>query len=287
MARSLGWIPVLVIVAVAGVANSDVQGNYFTTSDGVRLHYLDDGEGLAIVLIPGWMNPASIWEPQIRHFSQHYRVIALDPRSQGESEQVAEGHYPERRSRDIMELIEHLDVSPVVLAGFSMGGPEVLSYVDQFGTSSLDGIVLVDNYIGSDFDAQRAQEVLGMIRLFNADRAQMLENFLPYAFRKPQPEEYMDKIRDAAMSMPSNTAVALLAAYQGRDWRPVLAKLDKPLLYAITLQMEEQGQMVEKQLPSARVERFPEAGHVIFADATERFNSILEEFLEASFGRQQ
>ncbi len=140
MPKSLGWIPVLLMVAVAGVADTDIQGNYFTTSDGVRLHYLDDGEGLAIVLIPGWMNPASIWEPQIRHFSQHYRVIALDPRSQGESEQVAEGHYPERRSRDIMELIEHLDVSPVVLAGFSMGGPEVLSYVDQFGTSSLDGI---------------------------------------------------------------------------------------------------------------------------------------------------
>ena len=112
----------------------------------------------------------------------------------------------------------------------------------------------------------------------------MLESFLPYAFKKPQPEEYMEKIRAATMSMPSNTAVALLAAYQGRDWRPVLAKLDKPLFYAITPEMDQQGQMVEKLVPSARVERFPEAGHVIFADETERFNSILEGFLEASFG---
>ena len=284
MPKSLGWIPFLLIVAVAGTADSDVQDNYFTTSDGVRLHYLDEGEGRAIVFIPGWMNPASIWEPQIRHFSANYRVVVLDPRSQGESEKVTEGHYPERRSRDIMELIEHLGVAPVVLVGFSMGGPEVLSYVDQFGTNSLDGIVLVDNYIGSDFNAQRAQQIFGMIRLFNADRAQMLESFLPYAFKKPQPEEYMEKIRAATMSMPSNTAVALLAAYQGRDWRPVLAKLDKPLFYAITPEMDQQGQMVEKLVPSARVERFPEAGHVIFADETERFNSILEGFLEAAFG---
>jgi pimeloyl-ACP methyl ester carboxylesterase len=285
MPKSLGWIPFLLIVAVAGLADSDVQGNYFTTSDGVRLHYLDEGEGPAIVFIPGWMNPASIWEPQVRYFAANYRVVVLDPRSQGESEQVTEGHYPERRSRDIKELIKHLEVSSVVLVGFSMGGPEVLSYVDQFGTGSLSGIVLVDNHIGSDFDARRAQQVFGMIRVFNADRAQMLENFLPYAFKKPQPEEYMERIREATMSMPSNTAVALLAAYQGRDWRPVLAKLDKPLLYTITPEMEQQGQMVERQLPSARVERFPEAGHVIFADETERFNSILEEFLEASFGR--
>jgi microsomal epoxide hydrolase len=273
MPKSLGWIPFLLIVAVAGLADSDVQGNYFTTSDGVRLHYLDEGEGPTVVFIPGWMNPATIWEPQIRHFSKDYRVVALDPRSQGESEQVTEGHYPERRSRDIKELIEHLEVPSVVLVGFSMGGPEVLSYVDQFGTNSLDGIVLVDNHIGSDFDAGRTQQ------------EQMLENFLPYAFKKPQPEEYMAKIKAATMSIPSNTAVALLAAYQGRDWRPVLAKVDKPLLYAITPGKEEQGQMVEKEIPSARVERFPEAGHVIFADETERFNSILEEFLEASFGR--
>jgi microsomal epoxide hydrolase len=285
MPKSLGWIPFLLIVAVAGLADSDVQGNYFTTSDGVRLHYLDEGEGPTVVFIPGWMNPATIWEPQIRHFSKDYRVVALDPRSQGESEQVTEGHYPERRSRDIKELIEHLEVPSVVLVGFSMGGPEVLSYVDQFGTNSLDGIVLVDNHIGSDFDAGRTQQVFGMIQAFNADREQMLENFLPYAFKKPQPEEYMAKIKAATMSIPSNTAVALLAAYQGRDWRPVLAKVDKPLLYAITPGKEEQGQMVEKEIPSARVERFPEAGHVIFADETERFNSILEEFLEASFGR--
>jgi pimeloyl-ACP methyl ester carboxylesterase len=112
----------------------------------------------------------------------------------------------------------------------------------------------------------------------------MLENFLPYAFKKPQPEDYMQNIRDATMRMQSNTAVALIAAYQGRDWRPVLSKVDKPLLYAITPRMEEQGQMVERETPLARVERFPEAGHVIFADETERFNSILEEFLEASFG---
>jgi non-heme chloroperoxidase len=284
MPKSLGWAAILWVIGVAALASPNAQDHYFMTSDGTRLHYLDQGNGPAIVLIPGWINPATIWEPQIRYFSKNYRVVALDPRSQGESERVVDGHYPERRSRDIRELLEHLGVSSVVLVGFSLGGPEVLSYVDEFGTNALEGIVLVDNYIGSDFDAQQVQRGLGIIRSFNADREQMIESFLPYAFRRPQPEEYMQKIKNAAMNVPSNTAIALLAAYIGRDWRPVLAKVDTPLLYAITTQLEEQGQMVQEAIPSARIERFPEAGHVIFADETERFNSILEEFLETSFG---
>lgn len=283
MLKSLGWAAALLIVIMTGSGKLLAQGSFFTTSDGVRLHYLDEGQGPIVVLIPGWLNPATIWERQIDHFSTDFRVIALDPRSQGESEKVAEGHYPERRSRDIKELVEHLRASSVVLVGFSMGGPEILTYVDQFGTSGIEGVVLVDNRIGSDSDAEWIRHGFGLIEAFNANREQMVENFLPHAFKTPQPEAYLDKIRSAAVSVPPNTAVALLAAYIGRDWRPALLKLDRPLLYVITPEQEEQGRMVETMLPTARVERFPEAGHVIFADETERFNAVLEEFLAYCF----
>lgn len=108
-------------------ANLEFKGGYFTTSDGVRLHYLEAGNGPPIVFVPGWTNPAWIWERQIDHFSKSFHVVALDPRSQGESEQVTEGLYAERRSQDIKELMEHLQLPPAVLVGFSMGVAEVLS----------------------------------------------------------------------------------------------------------------------------------------------------------------
>ncbi|MDA2914595.1 alpha/beta hydrolase, partial [Acidobacteriia bacterium AH_259_A11_L15] len=52
--------------------------------------------------------PAWIWEHQIEHFSKHYRVVAMDPRSQGESEQTTEGHYPAARARDIKAVVDAL-----------------------------------------------------------------------------------------------------------------------------------------------------------------------------------
>ncbi len=97
------------------------KSGFFTTSDGVRLHYRQAGRGSGIVFVPGWTMPGWIWEHQIAHFARRYRVIAFDPRSQGESEKVADGHYPGRRARDIKELTEYLRLPPVILVGWSMG----------------------------------------------------------------------------------------------------------------------------------------------------------------------
>lgn len=58
---------------------------FFTTSDGVKLHYLVGGAGQIVLFIPGWTMPAEIWQPQLEYFSPDYCVVALDPRSQGSS----------------------------------------------------------------------------------------------------------------------------------------------------------------------------------------------------------
>ncbi len=284
--RRLHWLVLVLLLTAAVSAGTvpDVKDGYFTTSDGVRLHYLEAGNGPPIVFVPGWTNPAWIWERQIDHFSKSFHVVALDPRSQGESEQVTEGLYAERRSEDIKELMEHLQLPPAVLVGFSMGVAEVLSYVDQFGTMALRGVVLVDAHIGSDLTVQELQASLDFIRRFNMNREQTMEAFR--AFKKPQPEAYLKRNRSFSRKVPTSTAVALLASHIGRDWRPVLEKLDKPVLYTVTKRMESQGQMLKAKLPTARVELFPEAGHVIFADETERFNAILEEFAQACFARR-
>src|SRR5574341_603719 len=79
------------------------RSGFVTTGDGVRLHYRESGSGPAILFVPGWTMPAEIWEPQIEHFSKRWRVVAMDPRSQGESSQTTEGHYPERRAQDIKD----------------------------------------------------------------------------------------------------------------------------------------------------------------------------------------
>lgn len=273
----------LLLLATAPAAAAEVKSGYFTTSDGVRLHYLEAGRGPAIVFVPGWTMPAWIWEPQIEHFSPRYRVVALDPRSQGESQQVTEGHYPERRAQDVKELIEKLGLAPAVVVGWSMGVPELLAYVEQFGTSTLAGIVLVDGIIGSDPKLDELAQFFGFLKGISMNRQQLLEQFIPQMFKKPQSPEYIKRIIESSLKTPTNTAVAMIAGLLGRDFRGMLTKLDRPVLYAIQPAFKEQGETLKAKVPSARVEIFEQAGHALFVDEPARFNTLVEEVARASF----
>ena len=67
---------------------NEPKSRYFETSDGVKIHYLDAGAGPVTVFVPDGLVTLGFWQTQIEHFSKNYRVIAMDPRSQGKSERL-------------------------------------------------------------------------------------------------------------------------------------------------------------------------------------------------------
>ena len=224
--------------------------------------------------------PATIWEPQINALSKSFRVVALDPRSQGKSDRPTDGHYPERRAQDIKEVIDNLQLAPVTLVGWSLGVVEVLSYIDQFGTSSLRNLVLVDGDIGHDPDPKRTADLWGQAKEFQVHRAEWTAKFVHSMYKKPQSDAYLKEITDAAMSVPTNSALLLiLNAYaSGRDWRPMLSKVDKPVLYVISTTSNDQAEALKEKVPSAKVGIFKNDGHALFVDEPDRFNSLIAAF---------
>ena len=104
--RSGAWSPSKVrvlhallvsLLMSAALPAGALESRYFTSSDGVRLHYLQGGQGQTLVFVPGWSMPADIFAPQLERFARTHRVIAFDPRSQGRSAIAPSGHNPERR----------------------------------------------------------------------------------------------------------------------------------------------------------------------------------------------
>ena len=266
-----------------GIADSAVHAKSanFRSSDGVSLHYLEAGQGPAIVLIPGWTMAADIYEPQLNELSKQFHVIALDPRSQGDSEKTAEGNTLERHAQDIQELLAHLKLSDVVLAGWSNGVPDVLSFVDQNGTASLRGVVLIDGFVNvSDPAMQKA--LGGMMKAFQADRAKFTDGFVRNMYASKQNEDYISHVKEAAMKTPTNTAIVeMFNVLSKGDFTPILAKLDKPVLYLCEPRLESQGKLLQARVPTARVEVFKTAGHALFVDDAEHFNEVLAGFVKS------
>ena len=90
--------------------------------------------------------PAWLFELQFEALGRHHRVIALDPRGQGESDVPDHGYNFERRSADIAECLQAYE--NVILVGWSLGALEVLEYAHRHGEDKLAGMVLVDSSVG-------------------------------------------------------------------------------------------------------------------------------------------
>src|ERR1700733_764793 len=197
-------------LAAQGTATSSTaKSSFIKTSDGTRIHYLDSGSGRAIVFIPGWTMPAWIWQKQIDEISKRYHVIAVDPRSQGESDKPTYGHLPETRSRDYKELVDQLGLKQPVLVGWSMGCGELIKYVEQFGTDNIAALVLVDGMVWDKPSPEMFVGLSGLMNQLQRDRQKQADGFVRSMYKKPQPEDSLKRVIDASSQVPADTAAAL------------------------------------------------------------------------------
>ena len=123
----------------------------FTTSDGVRLCYDDQGDGPAILCLAGLTRNMADFTFLLAHLAG-YRVIRMDYRGRGQSDHPEDfmSYNIAREGRDAVELLDHLGLTRVPLIGTSRGGliAMLLSVTDP---DRLNGVVLND--IGPEIDA--------------------------------------------------------------------------------------------------------------------------------------
>ncbi len=253
---------------------------FFMTSDGVRLHYLQSGPaaGPTLVFVPGWTMPGWIFSPQIRAFSTHYRVVAFDPRGQGVSDIAASGYNQDRRGQDIAELLDRLGPRPVVLVGWSLGVLDALAYVHAHGDGRLAGLVLIDNSVGENPAPVPAR---GPPRHEPVtSHAAFMRGFVAGMFRKPQPAFYLARLTEAALRMPAPDAALLLRYPVPRSyWRAAIFSTAKPVLYVVRPGLAGQADSLLRDRGNTEIAIFSDAGHALFVDDADRFDALMQHFL--------
>ncbi|HHQ2454303.1 TPA: alpha/beta fold hydrolase [Klebsiella pneumoniae] len=109
---------------------------FVTTQDGVNIYFKDWGpkEAQPIVFHHGWPLSADDWDNQMLFFlAEGFRVIAIDRRGHGRSDQVSEGHDMDHYAADVSAVVEQLDLHNAVHVGHSTGGGQVARYVARYG----------------------------------------------------------------------------------------------------------------------------------------------------------
>jgi non-heme chloroperoxidase len=253
-------------------------------NDGARLAYEDRGMGHPVLLVPGWSMSRHWWDRQVDVLAESYRVIALDPRSQGDSPNVSFGNRLSRHGRDIYDVIEALElVNPFIIA-WSMGCSSVMSYWSQCAPKDIRGLVLNcfnpsllprDDWAWG-FDGDGAS----FIRSIGENHAQVVEDLMPTFFHRDRPEPWMVP---STLQTPAYAAEEVLWEQFHSDWRDVFPRIDVPVLFVAG---QHDGQVpwqalqwAAKSTPGGRFRKFANSSHVPFWEEADEYNQVLIEFL--------
>ncbi|MGB3146155.1 MAG: alpha/beta hydrolase [Paracoccaceae bacterium] len=95
---------------------------FFTTVDGARLAYRDEGQGLAVLCLAGLTRNGDDFNFLAPHLS-HLRLIRPDYRGRGASDWTGAASYSIlQEAADVLALLDHLGLERVAIIGTSRGG---------------------------------------------------------------------------------------------------------------------------------------------------------------------
>ncbi len=277
---------------------SQGQSEYFSTGDGVKLHYLEAGKGQPLVMIPGWSQTAEQFKYQIAGLSEQYRVIALDMRGHGESEKVKYGFKISRLAKDVHEFLTELNLDNVVLLGHSMGCSVIWNYLDLFGEERLSKLVLVDqmpfitaNPIWTEAEMENSGAIFNPQSLYDTINAlsgsagdETTRGFIGGMVTAAISEEEKEWIIQRNFRLPRAEAATLLYNHSTQDWRDLIPRINLPTLVVggrVSLIPWKSQVWIHEQILGSKLEIFEEAEggqHFMFIEGWEKFNRVVADF---------
>lgn len=265
----------------------------FITSDGLGLAYADDGEGLAILCLPGLTRNASDFDDLARALGGRHRLIRLTLRGRGASDRDPDhlNYTVGIEARDVVEFLDHLGLARVVVVGTSRGGL-IAMLLAAFAKPRLAGVVLNDvgpeiapdglarimTYLGVAPRARTHAEAARALKATMGDEFPGVpdDRWLACAQRwfDAGPDglvlNYDPKLRDAVEAVSAQPAVDLWPLFDALEGVPlaVVRGANSDLLSAATLAS------MRARRPDMIVAEVPDRGHVPFLDEPEAVAAV-------------
>ena len=269
----------------------------FTTSDGLRLHYTDEGTGLPILCLAGLTRTTLDFDYVTPHLSGH-RLIKLDYRGRGQSDWDSDwkNYALPIECRDVLELMAHLSLGKVAILGTSRGGLNAMGLAAAakdrlLGVALNDvgpviepaGLDIIRVYVGRNPAAKTHKEMAATLAQIMVDFQGVPESRWLEEARKHYVEgpkgltiTYDPRLRDATLAAADGPPIDLWPFFDALAGLPVasLRGANSNLLGADTFAE------MRKRRPDMIAVEIPGRGHIPFLDEPQSV-AALHDWIEA------
>jgi pimeloyl-ACP methyl ester carboxylesterase len=116
--------------------------NNFAEVNMIKLHYVEGGQGLPLILIPGYPEAWWAYHKIMPVLAKKYRVVVVDMRGMGSSDKPMQGYEKKNMAKDIYELVKKLGYEKVFIGGHDIGAHVAFSFAANFPETTSKLIIL-------------------------------------------------------------------------------------------------------------------------------------------------
>jgi non-heme chloroperoxidase len=250
-----------------------------TLSNGVRLHYVEQGpaSGPVLLMLHGYSDSSFSFSRVMPLMRPDWRVIAPDLRGHGDSERPALGYRPADFADDVVRLMDGLRIPSAVIAGHSMGS-FVARKVYELAPDRVTKLVLIGGAPVCDNAVVR--DLLGTVEtLTDPVDAAFVREFQSSTISVPVPPPFFEAVCANSERMPARV---WKAALRGLVEDTIRTRPQVPTLVIggredAVFSSAEQA-LLATQCPNATLELFGGVGHTVHWEQPIEFVHALNRF---------
>ena len=232
-----------------------------------------------VVFLHAFPLQGEMWEPNVGAMPDGWRALAPDLRWET-------GVTTSDLAGDVVDLLDHLEVTRAAVVGCSMGG-YVLFEMLKSAPRYISAVGLVSTRPGADNEEGRKnrQKMIDEVERDGVDAfaAQMAPKLLGSTTRRERPD-LVNHVRSLiAKNAPGRITAAVTAMMERTDSTPLLSKIDVPALVmhgaedALIPPAEAEG--MHRAIRNSELELIPLAGHLPNLEQPAPFDGMLRRFL--------
>lgn len=259
-------------------------------ANGINYHVDIEGNGEPLVLLHGFTGSSENWATIRPVLNDHFTTITLDLLGHGQTDSPDDPlrYDMECAADDLAVIFAKLDLPPVHLLGYSMGGRLAL-YTALTHPALIQTLILESASPGLETEAERVARIQSDDQLAEAIEREGLEAFVEYWTNLPLFATQSDALKERLKAQRlQNNPLGLANSLRGMGtgaqsslWYR-LNELTCPTLI-ITGSLDEKftsiAERMAGQIPIAQIETIHGAGHTVHAEQPEAYSKTVRNFL--------